>query len=169
MITASFLAIGGPLIYLIPSYLNEAYNLKLNSENKSLAVDVAKYKKILSAKQVIIKTETKKLKNLQKIFESKAKTLTSIHTKKVNYNFKSDFLHTFAKDLKKHEVHVERIVSNEDEFTLHLLSSDEKQITKYIKYISKEYSFHIQTIDIKRIEIDDKDKLYRGILKVNYK
>ncbi|SFV67934.1 FIG00470756: hypothetical protein [hydrothermal vent metagenome] len=169
VIGASLLAIGIPLGYLIPSYTNEAYNLKLNADNQKLSSEVSKYKKILSDKQAVIKTEKKKLKELKTIFESKAKTLTSIYEKKVNYNFKSDFLHTFAKDLKKYSVHVEKIVSNQDEFTLHLLSADEKSITKYIKYISKEYSMTIKNIDIKRIEIDDKDKLYRGILKVSYR
>jgi uncharacterized membrane protein YciS (DUF1049 family) len=169
VIGASLFAIGIPLGYMVPAYMNDAYNLKLNVDNQRLTTEVKKYKKILSDKQGIIKVEKKKLKNLQVIFESKAKTLTSIHEKKVNYNFKSDFLHTFAKDLRKYSVHVERIISNQDEFTLHLLSSDEKSITKYIKYVSKEYSLTIKNIDIKRIERDDKDNLYRGILKVTYR
>jgi len=169
LITASLLAIGGPLVYLVPAYMNEAYILTLNSENQALSREVTKYKKILSEKQVIIKTEKKKLKKLQSIFESKAKTLTSIHDKKVNYNFKSKFLFDFSKDLVKQDVHVEEILSTEDEFTLHLMSTDEKKITKYIKYISKQYSLHIKSIDIKRIERDSKDGLYRGVLKVDYK
>jgi uncharacterized membrane protein YciS (DUF1049 family) len=169
VIGASLLAIGIPLGYMVPAYTNEAYNLKLNIDNQKLTREVKRYKKILSDKQAIIKVEKKKLKNLQQVFELKAKTLTSIHEKKVNYNFKSNFLHTFAKDLKKYSVYVDKIVSHEDEFTLHLLSSDEKFITKYIKYISKEYSLTIKNIDIKRIEIDDKDNFYRGILKVTYR
>ena len=169
LIGASLLAIGGPLFYLVPSYMNEAYNLTLNSENQTLSKDVTKYKKILSEKQAVIKSEKKKLKKLQAVFEGKAKTLTAIHSKKVNYNFKSEFLHDFAKDLINYEVHVEEIISSEDEFTLHLMSIDEKKITKYIKYISKKYSLNIKNIDIKRIEINSKDKLYRGVLKVDYK
>jgi len=169
LIGASFLAIGIPLGYLVPAYTNQAYNLKLNVDNNKLTAEVKRYKKILSEKQAVIKIEKKKLKELKLIFESKAKTLISIHEKKVNYNFKSDFLHTFAKDLKKFSLHVEKILSNQDEFTLHLLSADEKAITKYIKYISKEYSMKIENINIKRIEIDDKDNLYRGILKVTYR
>jgi uncharacterized membrane protein YciS (DUF1049 family) len=166
---ASLLAIGVPLGYLVPSYMNEAYNLKLNKDNQRLTHEVKKYKKILSDKQAIIKSETKKLKSLEAIFEGKAKTLTSIHKKKVNYNFKSGFLYTFAKDLKKYSVHVEKILSHEDTFTLYLVSSDEKFITKYIKFVSKEYSLNIKKIDIERIAIDDKDNLYRGILKVSYR
>lgn len=169
LIGASLLAVGMPLFYLIPSYTNEAYNLKLNRDKQKLDKEVVHYKKVLSDKQSIIKSDKKKLKELNTIFDSKAKTLTSIYDKKVNYNFKSNFFYIFAKDLKKFSVNVEKIESKDDEFTLYLLSSDEKKITKYIKHISSEYSLMIDNISIKRIEIDDKDKFYRGILKVAYR
>jgi len=169
MILASLLAIGLPLFYLIPSYTNEAYSLKLTQDNQELSQKVNKYKKILSDKQAIIKSETSKLQGLKTIVNNKEKTLTSIHKKKVDYNFKSKFLHFFAQDLEKYKVHVEQITSHNNEFILYLLSSDEKYITKYIKYISSKYSLKIQNIDIKRIELDDKDNLYRGKLKVEYK
>ena len=47
VIGASLLAIGIPLGYLVPSYMNEAYNLKLNVDNQRLTSEVKKYKKIL--------------------------------------------------------------------------------------------------------------------------
>lgn len=169
VVGASLLAIGLPLGYLVPSYTNEAYNLKLNIDKQNLTREVNRYKKILGDKQSIIKSDKKKLKELNSIFDSKAKTLTSIYQKKVNYNFKSNFLYVFAKDLKEFKVHVERIESKDDTFTLHLLSIDEKAITKYIKHISSEYSLMIDSINIERIEIDDKDKFYRGVLKVVYR
>jgi hypothetical protein len=168
-VLASVLALGIPLVYLIPSYMNDAYNLKLKMNEKSLATESAKYKGILKKKQLTIKSDKSELKKLENIFEGKARTLTSIHNKKVNYKFKSGFLYTFGKDLKKFDVHVEAISSDEDNFTLYLLSKDEKKITKYIKYISKEYFKNIEKIDIKRIEIDDNDFSYRGVLKVEYK
>ena len=168
-VLATLLAIGIPLGFLIPSYMTDAYNLKLDVDNQSLSEEVATYKKILNEKQLTIKQNKQELQKLQSIFEGKAKTLTSIYSKKVNYNFKSEFLYIFGEDLKKFDVHVEEIFSDEDSFTLHLLSADEKKITKYIKYISKKYSKKINVIDIKRIEIDNKDALYRGVLKVNYR
>jgi hypothetical protein len=168
-VLASVLALGIPLVYLVPSYMNDAYNLKLKMNEKSLATESAKYKGILKKKQLTIKSDKSELKKLENIFEGKARTLTSIHNKKVNYKFKSGFLYTFGKDLKKFDVHVEAISSDEDNFTLYLLSKDEKKITKYIKYISKKYFKNIENIDIKRIEIDDNDFSYRGVLKVEYK
>ncbi|CAA6809294.1 MAG: Unknown protein, partial [uncultured Sulfurovum sp.] len=109
------------------------------------------------------------LKKLEMIFESKAKTLTAIYNKKVNYNFKSNFLYIFSKDLKKFNVDVEEIFSEDDSFILHLIAKDEKNITKYIKYISKKYFKDIRSIDIKRIELNEKELIYRGTLQVNYK
>ncbi|MBU1668364.1 hypothetical protein KKC13_08070 [bacterium] len=166
---ASLLAIGVPLGYLVPSYMTDAYTITLDIQNKDLSKEVATYKKILNEKQLTIKQNKQELKKLDAIFESKAKTLTSIYSKKVNYNFKSGFLYIFGEDLKKFDVNVEEIFSDEDTFTLHLLSADEKNITKYIKHISEKYSKEIKVIDIKRIEINRKDSLYRGVLKVSYK
>jgi len=166
---ASVLALGIPLVYLVPSYMNDAYNLKLSMNDKSLATESTKYKEILKEKQLLIKADKTELKKLKNIFEGKAKTLTSIHNKKVNYKFKSGFLYKFGKDLKQFDVHLEAISSENDNFTLYLLSKDEKKITKFIKYVSKEYFKNIENIDIKRIEIDNEDFSYRGILKVEYK
>ncbi|HIP51380.1 MAG TPA: hypothetical protein EYG94_04745 [Campylobacterales bacterium] len=109
------------------------------------------------------------MKKLEAVFERKAKTLIAINNKKVNYKFKSNFLHIFSKDLKKFNLHIEEIFSEDDNFTFHLISKDEKNITKYIKYVSKKYFEDIRTIDIKRIELNEEELIYRGILKVNYK
>jgi len=168
-IVSSLVAIGLPLFYLIPAYSLEAYNLKLTSDDQSLSQEVSKYKRILGEKKKIIDGHKKELQKLEKIFESKAKTLTAVYDKKVNYEFKSNFLHIFSKDLAKFEVHLEKLSSQEDNFTLYLISKDEKNITKYIKHISKSYFNDIKKIDIKRIEFNEKALMYQGILKVNYK
>jgi len=168
-IVTSLLAIGLPLFYLVPAYSLEAYNLKLSSENKALTAKSAKYKNILEEKKNLITSSKKELKKLEAVFERKAKTLIAINNKKVNYKFKSNFLHIFSKDLKKFNLHIEEIFSEDDNFTFHLISKDEKNITKYIKYVSKKYFEDIRTIDIKRIELNEEELIYRGILKVNYK
>jgi len=169
IILTSVLAIGAPLFYLIPAYTLEGYNYQLSSENDALATESNKYKNILREKKELIKQNRNQLKKLETIFDGKAKTLTSIYTKKVNYQFKSNFLYIFSKDLEKYQLHLEEISSDEDDFTLSLLSKDEKNITKYIKYVSKKYFDDIDLIDIKRIELNSKDNIYRGILKVEYK
>ncbi|CAA6816684.1 MAG: FIG00470756: hypothetical protein [uncultured Sulfurovum sp.] len=168
-IVTSLLALGLPLFYLVPAYSLEAYNVKLSNDNTLLSDEATKYKGILGEKKKIIAANKTELKGLQAMFERKAKTLTSIYNKKVNYKFKSNFLHIFSKDLEKFSVNLEQILSKDDSFTFHLLSKDEKNITKYIKYVSKQYFNEIRIIDIKRIELDEKDSMYRGILKVDYR
>ncbi len=168
-ITTTLIAFGAPLLYLIPAYSLEAYNTKLSSEDQVLTTEVSTYKQRLEKKKKVIEEKTKKLNELKELFTKKSQTLKSVYNKKVKYHFKSNFLYIFAKDLKKFDLHVEEIFSNEDSFTLHLISKDEKNITKYIKYISKEYFSEIAAIDIKRIEFNEEEYLYRGILKVSYK
>ena len=168
---ASVVALGIPLFYLVPAYSLEAYNATLSSEKLKLSKEASTYKKDIADKLAIISTKEKDLTGLQEIFNRKAGTLSAVYDKKVNYNFKSNFFYIFSKDLEKFKVHVEQISSNEDSFTLHLISEDEKYITKYIKYVSKAYFSKIKKIDIKRISLDEKEDglLYRGILKVDYK
>ncbi len=72
-----------------------------------------------------------------------------------------------ARDLLRNGVKIEELKSKNDEFILHLVSDDEKKITKYIRNISEKYS-NIDSIDIKRISQTPEDLLYRGILKVSF-
>jgi len=163
----SLLAIGYPLFFLVSSYIIDAHIFKLSADDKSLAIITNKYKKILNGKKEIITQNKKELQGLKTIFEGKAKTLTSIYNKKVDYKLKSNLLNQFAMDLVNHEVKLEEMQSSEDNFTIYIVSDDDKKITKYIKYISKKYFDNIKNIDIKRISVSD-DGLYRGILKVSY-
>ncbi len=167
-VVTSLLALGWPLYYLFVSYSADVYNLKLDAQNRRLSATTAKYKKILNDKRAIINQNKKELKGLKDIFEGKAKTLTYIHNKKVDYNLKSNFLNIFARDLIEYGVKLEEMKSSEDFFTLFVVSDDDKKITKYIKYISKKYFDKIKSIDIKRISISQEDLLYRGILEVSF-
>jgi len=163
----SLLAIGYPLFFLVKAYMIDAHILKLSSDNQSLSKITNKYKKILNEKRKAITQNKKDLKGLETIFEGKAKTLTSIYNKKVDYRLKSNLLNKFAIDLVKYELKLEKMSSKENEFTIDIVSNDDKKITKYIKYISEKYFDDIENIDIKRISVS-KDGLYRGILKVSY-
>jgi len=163
----SLLAIGYPLFFLVKAYMIDAHILKLSLDNQSLSQITNKYKKILNDKRKTISKNKKELKRLETIFEGKAKTLTSIYNKKVDYRLKSNLLNQFAIDLVKYELKLEKMSSSENEFTISIVSNDDKKITKYIKYISEKYFDDIENIDIKRISVSE-DGLYRGILKVSY-
>jgi len=168
-IASSLLAIGIPLVYLIPAYSLETVNKQRLIEDQELTRKASKYRKIIEEKNKIITSKTKDLKTLEATFERKAMNLSTIYNKKVNYKFKSNFFYIFSKDLEKFKLQIEEIYSTNDTFTIHLISKDEKNITKYIKYVSKEYFKEIKSIDIKRIELDEEASLYRGVLKVEYR
>ena len=168
---ASLVALGWPLSLLVTSYFNDAHILKLSNEDSELSAITKNYKTVLSQKQSEIKKKKKELKDLSLIFDGKAKTLSSIYNKKVDYRLKSELMNSFALDLMEFVVNIEGISSQSDSFELRLLSDDDKKITKYIKHISKKYFDDIKSINIKRISNDNKEKddgLYRGILKVSY-
>ncbi len=167
-VVASLLALAWPLYYIFISYSIDVYNITLKSRDRELSEIANKYKKILADKRKIINENKKELKRLNSIFDGKAKTLTYIHNKKVNYNLKSNFLNQFAHDLIRYGVAVEQINSSDDLFTLSIVSNDDKKITQYIKYISKKYFDKINKIDIKKISISDEDSLYRGVLEVSF-
>ena len=166
---SSLAALSWPISYLVISYTNDTASLILSSQDKKLAKIDAHYKKVLGEKQKEIQSKKKELTTLVSMFNGKAKTLTAIYNKKVDYHLKSEFLFNFAKDLTEHEVKVERISSYGDRYTLNMVSSDEKKITKYIKFISKKYFNEIGKIDIHRIEMNYEDTQYRGILEVGYR
>ncbi|NEW61324.1 hypothetical protein GSY74_08510, partial [Sulfurovum sp. bin170] len=127
---SSLLALGVPIFYLVQSYLIDAHILQLSSENANYSKITAKYKKILKEKRDIIKENKKELAKINNIFDGKAKTLTSIYNKKVDYRLKSGLLNKFAHDLIEYEVKLEKISSDEDNFTLSVVSDDDKKITK---------------------------------------
>lgn len=168
-VTATLLALGLPLLYLVPAYSLEAYNLKLSADNRVLSQDANKYKQILAEKKKVLDRQKKEFQRLEAIFNKKAKTLTAVYNKKVNYKLKSNYFFIFAKDLTQFDVYLEEVFSENDNFTFHLISKDEKNITQYIKHVSKQYFNEIKSIDIKRIEFNEEDLSYRGILKVDYK
>jgi hypothetical protein len=165
---SSLVALSIPLFFLVQSYLINAHILQLSSQSEALYKITDRYKRILKEKRELITINKKELSGLKTIFDGKAKTLTSIYNKKVDYRLKSSLLNRFAHDLLEYKVKLEKINSNKDSFILYVVSDDDKKITKYIKYISKKYFNDIKNINIERISIDEDDLLYRGVLKVSY-
>jgi len=161
------LGISYPLVYLVGSYMNDATNMVLSAQDKQLSAEDSKYKKILGEKVKEIKALDFKIAEKAQIYHGKEKTLTSIHDKKVNYRLKSELLYTFAKDIRKFKVNTSFISSNGDMFTFYLLSKDNKEITRLIKYISETHFDDINSIDIAEISKDDNNGFYSGILKVD--
>ncbi len=163
------LGISYPLVYLVGSYMNDATNMVLTSQNTQLTAEDNKYKKILGEKKQEMQALDKKIGAKAKIYHGKEKTLVSIHDKKVNYQLKSELLYTFAKNIRKFKVNTDLITSDGDTFVFHLLSKDNKEITRLIKYISEKHFDKINSIDIAEISKDADNGFYSGTLKVDLK
>lgn len=155
-----------PLFYLIGSYINDAKIYALRIEDNKLKAEATKYKTILDQKRQTIKKLDKEIGKLTTIYNGKAKTLTAIHDKKVNYRLKSGTYYQIAEDLNKFKVHVDQIRTADNTVWLSLVSSDDRKFTKVIKYISDTHFNEIEEINIDLIEKDPKSEYYRGILKV---
>ncbi|MEA3419585.1 MAG: hypothetical protein U9Q90_09325, partial [Campylobacterota bacterium] len=138
-LVAIMLGISYPLYFLVGSYMNDAANFVLAKTDAGLKEESTKYKKILGDKKKEINGLDQKIGELSKVYHAKETTLTSIYDKKVHYNLKSELFHNFANEIKKFDVSVSEISSNDDTFVISLLSKDEKKITALIKYISEQH------------------------------
>jgi hypothetical protein len=163
------LSLAYPLVYLVGSYVNDAKIYALTLENNKLTTESNKYKKILNEKKEQIKVLDEKIKVLSTTYNGKAKTLTSIYDKKVNYRLKSGIYHIIAEELKKFEVNVDNLRTEKDTLWLSLVSSDDRKFTELIKYMSDTHFDEIVAIDIQKIQKDPASDYYKGLLKVELK
>jgi hypothetical protein len=163
------LSLAYPLVYLVGSYVNDAKIYALKIENNKLTTEANKYKKILNEKKTQIKALDEKIEVLTTKYDGKAKTLTSIYNKKVNYRLKSGTFHTIAEELNQYEVNVDMLKSEDDTLWLSLVSTDDRKFTEVIKYMSDTHFDEIIEIDIEEIQKDPGGNYYKGLLKVELK
>ncbi len=168
-VAAISIGLAYPLIYLVGSYTNEAKTYALKIQNNQLAAEANKYKKILGEKKRILSGLDKQIATLSKTYNDKARTLTSIYDKKVNYKLKSELFYTLAEDLAKHDVHIDKLETKENTIWLSLISSDDRKFTELIKYISDKHFDELNSIDIELIKKDPENAYYKGRLKVDIK
>ncbi len=162
------LGLSVPLYYYAGSKVNNIRNDRLDQKEQSLKREVNKYKSIISKKIAEIKEIDKNIEKKKSDFNAKEMTLRHVYNKKVNYRLKSDQMRLFADDFAKFGVKIYDIDSTDDKFNIYLVSEDDKNITKLIKYISKEYKNQISNIDIDLIEKDSNSTFYQGVLKVGF-
>ncbi len=167
MAAALLIASAYPLYFLVASYLLDLNNYKLSSEEKKLAQEVSKYKKILGEKRAEIKKLDSRLSQLSKTYQAKEKTLVSVYDKKVNYRLKSNQFASFAEDLSKYNVHSDEMGNMDDNYTISLIAQNDQNITGLVKYITGKYHKEISHINIERIAEDRNASVYTGILKVD--
>jgi hypothetical protein len=158
-----------PIYYYVTAGMNDIQTAKINKEERALAQEVAKYKRLLKQKQDEYNKISDVVKKLAERFTAKEKTLQSIYDKKVHYRLKSDQLASFSDDLNAFDVRTNGIASQQDLYQLSLISPSDTRITKLIKAISEKYYDDIKSIDIEMIHKDTNSTFYQGILKVDLK
>ncbi len=166
-VVALLAALALPAYHYISASMNDIQTYKLKEEEKVLAVEVAKYKRILREKKEEYDKATAAVKELSGRFVAKEKTLRSVYNKKVHYRLKSDQITSLSRDLADFDVKTNAIMSDMDSYSISLVSPSDKQITKLIKAISDKYYNEIRLIDIKTIQKDTNSTFYQGVLKVD--
>jgi len=166
---ALLMALALPIYHYVSASLNDIQTYKLKKEDDVLAKEVARYKRILREKKKDYDAISKVVKELSSRFATKEKTLRKVYDKKVNYRLKSDQMVSLSKELEQYDVKTNAMESDQDIYSLSLVSSDDTKITKLIKAISEKYYNEINAIDIQLIQKDKNSTFYQGVLKVDFR
>ena len=132
---------------------------KIHSERVRLETRINQLKKEL--------TDVKKKVALKKQeFQKSQEILNQIYNKKVNYIMKGVTIADLSQDLVKHKLLLNNLENNETKFDLNVTATDDKQITKFIKYISdnKYERYDIETKEINKTS--PQSGIYNSIIEV---
>jgi len=110
------------------------------------------------------------LENEKKEYSDKKNTLIKIHEVKVQYPMKASLLTTFSRELEKFGVNVEELDYKESEnkksLTLHLRSKQDRQVTRLIEHLTKNYEKQFK-FELEEIYYNEDFKKYFSELKVS--
>ena len=99
----------------------------------------------------------------------KKNTLIKIHDVKVNYPMKSKLISYLIKDLNNFDVKLESLLYNEENkvkvFTLNLVTTNDKKVTKLLEYLTKTYGRKFK-FSLEQILLKEDSKQYFSKLRV---
>ncbi len=171
LIAASLtLAFMYPVTYWVLTYAQTLQYDLLDAEYKQLHEEKTTRQATIKNKEATKTKVTTLLTHEKKEYAEKKSTLIKIHDVKVNYPMKAKLLANLTKDLNKFDIGLDSLSYKEDEnvktFTLNLISSKDKSITKMLEYLTKTYDGKFD-FSLKHIELKSKSKKYFSELKVN--
>ncbi len=112
-----------------------------------------------------LKEIQKKVAIKQKALQESQRILNAIYDKKVNYVMKGVTLADLTQDLVKYNILVTNIENNNTEFDFNVTATDDKAITKFIKYIADTKGrYDITTQEINKT--DPNSSVYNSYIKV---
>ncbi|RLA71601.1 MAG: hypothetical protein DRG78_25000 [Epsilonproteobacteria bacterium] len=158
-----------PVTYWVLSYAKELQYELLQEEYTELH-------NLKSTREATIKNReadktkiTALLKQEKEEYANKKATLIKIHDVKVNYPMKAKLIATLVNELNKFNVKLESISYNENEnfksFSLKLVSSKDKKITKLLKHFTSTYENRFN-FSIEEISYKEDSKKYFSELEV---
>jgi len=153
--------------YFVGASLN-ASNLVLEQEESRVTAIANRYKAIIKKKKEEIKALDNAIDKTSKIYYTKKGELENVYNKKFNYKLKSEQLALITKVLKNYDIKSRFIEVSDTLYKIEVESKDDKEITAFIKELVKRFNKSISNVDIRNISYDIRDKLYKGVLKVEF-
>jgi len=158
-----------PIIYDYSIGFTKLYeNQMLSNKEKKLSQVANRYKKIIQKKKEELKTLQEASAKLGKIYAQKKGELESVYDKKFHYDLKSEQLAAITNVINSFDIKSKNITIDDSRYLIELESKDDKEITAFIKKLVKSFHRKISAIDIEDIKYDEKDNLYKGVLKVEF-
>jgi len=154
--------------YYIAGFSYQLENKTLAKKENKLNIIVTDYKRKLKERREKLKALTEANDKLAKIYKTKKGELEQVYDKKFNYKLKSEQLALVTEVLNSFDIKSKNITISDDLYSIELEAKDDKEITAFIKKLVDKFNKKITNVDINNIKYDSKDRLYKGVLKVEF-
>ena len=143
-------------------------NSALEEKERTVTAEANKYKNIIKQKSDKLKALNIAKKKLENIYTNKKGKLEEVYNRKFRYNLKSEQLAAITKVLSHYSIISREISITDTKYVIEVESKDDKEITKFVKSLVKEFDKKIQNIDLDKLEFDKKDKLFKGKVAIEF-
>jgi len=167
--------IGIVLAFLVPEAYDYFVGLTMQTKNILLAKEEQKlttlansYKKKINTRKEEIKALDKSISKISDIYNRKFGQLKNVYDKKFNYKLKSEQIALITEVLKKFDIKSRFIKITDSRYNIEVESKDDKEITQFIKTLVSKFNKDISIVDIDNIKFDESDKLYKGVIYIDF-
>lgn len=158
-----------PIIYdFIVGSITNTKNLVLQKEEARVTAKAQHYKKELQNKREELKALEAAIAKIEKIYQKKKGQVTQVYEKKFDYTFRSKQLALLTRLLKEYDLQSRWLTILDTQYMIELESKDSNKITAFIKALVAKYDKQISNVNIKDITYNKKEKLHRGVLKIEF-
>ena len=148
--------------------ITKVNNSVLATQEREVRAQADKYRNIIKQKTDKLKALNVAKQKLEHIYTNKKGKLEEVYNRKFMYNLKSEQLAEITKLLTKYPIVSRGISITDTKYAIEVESKDDKKITAFVKELVKKFNRKIQQIDMTNLKFDEKDKLYKGIVSVEF-